>query len=148
MFEQKREKFSAAATAEKSYQDKPFIEVEQMFTDLTSEEASVIEGGGFARVNYIKALKAGADEYGNPDDTYIKIGRHRIWGAKEMSTGQREYVGSGRILTKKSEISLFDSDPGRDDGMGWVNIYPWEKGTFTATLEGSGSEYEVNYTIQ
>lgn len=35
--------------------------IEQLFTDLTSEQASVVEGGATLHIQFIKAIKADAD---------------------------------------------------------------------------------------
>lgn len=120
----------------------------ELFTELTSEQASMIEGGAFVTVNSIRAITASSD--GDPtDEAKIKVGKNEIWGSYPMRTGDSLRVGRGRNFNSSTVIRVYDDDtwPNPDDFAGGTRIYPSQRGNFTRTVEGEKSRYELNYTI-
>lgn len=120
---------------------------EQLFTELTSEQASVIEGGRKVTVKSITCIKAGADtpSWLNDDDIYIKIGDQRIWGINSMDDGQTMNVNTTVDYSGSTKISVWDDDPGFDDFIGSITVNGAYGGP-AKTVEGSGSKYSVNFT--
>ena len=125
-------------------------QVEQMFTVLTPQEASVIEGGAYVRVNRIKAITASSDGSDDPtDEVKIHVGGTNIWGSYSMVSGMTRNVGRGRRFDNPTLIEIFDDDtwPNPDDSAGSISINPSMRGTFTRPASGDKSQYEVNFTI-
>jgi hypothetical protein len=125
------------------------ISNEQLFTELTSEEAAVIEGGAFVLIEKIQAIKANADLVGK-DDTYITIGGQKIWGDRGMGTGDSAVVNLGVGFNNQTTVALFDKDPkvlgiGNDDPMGSFTVSGATNGTAIRRVSGSGSTYDVYY---
>lgn len=127
---------------------------EQLFTELTPEEGSVIEGGAFLAVHGIYAVKAGADTFGN-DDTLIKVATggttKQIGGEYSMSSGKYASVGQGIEFNDLARLDLYDEDGiwSRDDHMGgfWISPTSTNGPKWSPLLSGSGSQYYVNYSV-
>lgn len=121
---------------------------EQLFTELTPEQASVIEGGKTLRLYSIKANKAGADPVGN-DEPYIIFKGNKVWSGS-MGTGDFRAINKGGLTFQGTEtISLYDDDasPNRDDLIkSFLINSPTGKPT-SIILEGSGSSYTLNYEV-
>ncbi len=122
---------------------------EQLFTELTSEQASVIEGGKTRTltIKSIKCIKAGADTptWLNDDDIYIKVGDQRIWGINSMDDGQSMNVNTSVLYNGSTNISVWDDDPGPDEFIGSITVNgPY--GGPAKLVTGSGSQYSVNFT--
>lgn len=121
---------------------------EQLFTELTSEEAAVIEGGAELRLYSIEAIKTGMDSFGS-DDVYLKVNGSKEWGTTKMSAGDTKYISKNRIVGDgKTTIDLFDDDPWprRDDLIATIKVGK-TNGYKTVTLKNSKSEYRLTYAI-
>jgi hypothetical protein len=122
----------------------------QLFTELTSEQAAVVEGGATLKLYSIKALKAGADLIG-PDDTYMRVNGHQIWGVYKMKTGQTRTINKFVDFSDRAFVQLFDRDLGKDDYLGGFQASTTPTGRpdkpATAFLSGSGSRYEISYAV-
>ncbi len=122
---------------------------EELFSELTPEQASVIEGGKFLYIDKIQAIKTGADPWG-PDDTYITVNTQKIWGAVEMSAGQTRSVNVGTMFDNSAKINLFDKDGGffgDDDYMGGFTVSQPTNGIVPMRVTGGGSAYDVYYSV-
>jgi hypothetical protein len=121
---------------------------EQLFTELTSEEAAVIEGGKRITLSRIKCVKANMDSpaWANSDDVYIKLGDQTVWGPRSMDDGHEiDLEGIGKNFNHSIGVSLWDSDPGFDDEIG-----SWGVGGGSGTLEfknANGSKYLLTYQV-
>lgn len=122
---------------------------EQLFTELTPEEAAVIDGGRRVTLNKVKCIKSGADGWLNSDDLFIKIGEDRVWGPRSIDDGDiKELNNIGRDFSGSITVSLRDQDPGNpDDALGSFNVSRVTNGWKTATVSGSDSKYEVTYKV-
>lgn len=124
------------------------INNEQLFTELTSEEASVVEGGLAIIISSMQAIRAGADTFG-ADDTYITADGRRIFGPVSFSSGQSRSVGAGAENGRSSiRINLFDEDGflgGGDDSLGGFTARNTNGAQVRARVSGSGSTYDVFY---
>ncbi|MDJ0621169.1 MAG: hypothetical protein QNJ63_31280 [Calothrix sp. MO_192.B10] len=131
-----------------SNSDLSFVDEEQLFTELTSEEAAVIEGGLTLKLYWIKALKANAD-WGrlNRDDTYIRVNGRTVWGVKKMKSGQTRSINKFVDFNRSASIQLFDRDPGKDDFMGGFTVSKPTGRRLTGFAWGSGSTYALNYEV-
>ncbi len=118
----------------------------QLFTELTSEQAAVVEGGLFITIDKIHAIKAGADTF-SADDTYITIDGGKIWGDYSMTSGQTRTVNRGLSTSGSSaRVELFDADwPDADDSLGGFTAYHTNFEQRRARVSGSGSIYDVYY---
>lgn len=120
----------------------------QLFTELSSAEASAIAGGAFVTVNSIRAITASSDK-DSTDDVKIKVGGKEIWGSYHMESGDFANVARGRRFNSTTKIEVYDDDnwPNPDDFAGSTSIYPWQRGNFTKIVSGEKSKFELNYTI-
>ena len=133
--------------------DSSLIDEEQLFTELTAEEATVIEGGNVLFLSSIKAVKTGGDLWGK-DEPYLLLNGRRIWGWKRMSTGQTISIGqvffegSGR---QNLQLWEYDRGPNNDDFMGSVRIDVSRLGSrtarFRARVGGRLTAYDLKYTV-
>ena len=118
---------------------------EQLFTELTPEQAAVVEGGLFIHIERLDAIKAGADTL-SKDDTYIKINGEKIWGKESFRTGQKRDVNRGLSVDSSfARVTLFDQDFGDDDYLGGFTAYNTSGSERRAQVSGSGSTYDVYY---
>ncbi|MBD3884668.1 hypothetical protein IFO70_23300 [Phormidium tenue FACHB-886] len=123
---------------------------DQLFTDLTAEQAAVVEGGAkLLSVRKIQAIRAGADTFG-ADDTYLTINGEKVFGPRGMSTGNTATVNRAVEFSGSATISLFDEDGflnGDDDFMGSFSVSQATQGTQRARVSGGGSTYDVYYRV-
>ncbi|NEO24777.1 hypothetical protein [Moorena sp. SIO4A5] len=124
------------------------VDEKQLFTELTSEEAAVIEGGLTLKLYSIKALKANAD-WGrfNRDDTYILVNGRTVWGVHKMKTGQTRNINKFVDFNNFANIQLFDRDFGKDDFMGGFIVNQPTGGKLRGFAWGSGSTYALIYEV-
>ena len=127
------------------------VSSEQLFTELTPEQAAVIEGGVFLLVDGIQAIRAGADGFpSGKDDTYITVNGQRLTGEIGMSTGDYASVNRGIGFDGSARLELFDADGflnGKDDNMGGFTVTGPTNGPAIARVSGSGSTYDVYYRV-
>ncbi|NEO16560.1 MAG: hypothetical protein F6J98_47215 [Moorea sp. SIO4G2] len=128
-----------------SNSDLSLVDEEQLFSELTSEEAAVIEGGLTLILHSIQAVKAGADRRGR-DEAYLLVNNVKWWGVKKMKTGQSRSINEIIPFGGSANIQLFDRDPGTDDFMGDLRISQ-PTGLSITTLSGSGSIYKLTYEV-
>ena len=128
------------------------VSSEQLFTELTPEQAAVIEGGLSLYIDKIEAIRTGADALGR-DDVYINANGNKIWGGKKgerMRAGDTKSVETSFSFDGSATIDLFDRDPGKDDFLGSFTVNSVTNGTTAATVslgQLSASEYKVFYTV-
>ena len=128
---------------------------EQLFTDLTPEEAALIEGGAVF-LSYIQALKLTKDEKDKRDEPYLLVNGRKIWEAKGgMKVGDIRKVGKfafdPRMFGGIPNIQLWENDgTGRcsDDFIGQLRVTkPTPRGRRVATFTGSGAKYRLFYSV-
>jgi hypothetical protein len=125
---------------------------EQLFTELTAEEASVIEGGATLILHNATAIQAGADfGWSNGDDLKIKVNGRQVFGTlDDVDTGETAYINKRVSFSGTAKINLFDGDPwpNDDDYMGGFTVGTTPtNGTQTMRVSGSGSTYDITYSI-
>ncbi|MEB3179934.1 MAG: hypothetical protein VKL59_12985 [Nostocaceae cyanobacterium] len=125
---------------------------EQLFTELTPEEASVVEGGARLILYNATAIKADAD-FGpsNGDDVYIKVNGNKIFGTvNDVDTGETVNINRVISFNGTARVNFFDNDPwpNDDDSLGGFTVGSTPTGgTRTARIRGSGSVYDVTYRV-
>lgn len=126
----------------------------QLFADLTPEEAAVIEGGTVF-LSHIKALKLTKDEKDNRDEPYLSAYGRNIWAAKKgMKVGDTRKIGKfiSSPLRGFTNIKLWENDGSSklsDDFIGQLTVTPrTPKGKNVATLTGSGAKYKLFYFVR
>ncbi|MDZ8092218.1 MAG: hypothetical protein RMZ42_09780 [Nostoc sp. DedQUE05] len=123
---------------------------EQLFTNLTPEEAAIIEGGYNLYVSSIVCLKDGADTF-SQDDVYANVTVDEITSRLDvggMSAGDGKNLGWEFNFFENAEISFFDSDwPDSDDALGGFSVSGPTNGIQRTTISGGGSRYRVSYSV-
>ena len=119
----------------------------QLFTDLTSEEAAVVEGGKKIILHKVEAIKSAADGFKNSDDLYIKLGKKTVWGPRSIDNGDIKNLGISRNFSKFLKVSLWDEDIRNDDPLGSFTAKNRTSGKKTRILKGSDSKYELTYSV-
>lgn len=119
---------------------------EQLLTDLSAEQAAIVEGGMLLKIHSIEAAHAGADVAG-ADDTYIKVDSSKIWGVTSMSTGSKRSVNYEKSFTYNASVALFDEDWGPDDYLGGFSVSRVTNGEQIAQVSRGGSTYNVYYSV-
>ncbi len=82
---------------------------EQLFTDLTSEEAAIVEGGAY-RLTTIECLRA-TDGFGDADEPYINAGGRKVWSGS-MQKGSTATINK---TISGNRVTLYDADPWPND---------------------------------
>ena len=118
---------------------------EQLFTELTPTEAAVIEGGKTLRLYKIEAIEANADTFGK-DEAYLNFDGKKIW-SRSMGTGSSAEIDLSLNFTGTATLNLYDDDKTGDDFIdGFVANKP-TGGKKVAKLSGSGSKYQLTYSV-
>ena len=132
--------------------DLSLVDEEQLFTELTSEEAAVIEGGLTLHLQSIKAIRVGADSGSRfswqrkKDEAYLRVNQRTVWGVKKMKRGQESSIQKLVNIGESAVIQLFDQDRyNRDDPMGLLYIN--QRGNFRRYMQGSGSLYALTFRV-
>ncbi|MBI4781734.1 MAG: hypothetical protein HY785_10430 [Oscillatoriophycideae cyanobacterium NC_groundwater_1537_Pr4_S-0.65um_50_18] len=131
----------------------------QLFTDLTSEQAAIVEGGLTVTIHSIQCLKAGADGFfGGKDEAFIKssdsgfIENPGVTATSVMSmdSGDSRTVNrTWRNFKNSLRIDLFDLDGNfgnSDDHMGGFTAKSTGGQVFSKRVSGSGSRYRIFYS--
>lgn len=119
---------------------------EQLFTDLTPEKASMIQGGATkVTFNNLVIKKLTSDEFpGGGDEPFIRMNGDVIWKAKGVKPNDRRPINVTRPIAK---AQIWEDD-GFDDFIGELGFSTSSpKGTRTAVRKGSGAVYEINFTV-
>lgn len=126
----------------------------QLFTELTSEEASVIEGGAYLVLHSATALKTGADfPYWNGDDLYIVANGKKIFGTvNDVDKGETVNINKTIAFSQSAKVTLVDDDlnvfGNKDDFLGSFTVGTTPtNGKRTVVVGGSGSAYRVTYSV-
>lgn len=123
---------------------------EQLFTNLTPEEASILEGGYNLYVSSIVCLKDGADTFSG-DDVYANVTVDDITSRLDvggMKAGDGKNLGWDFSFGGNAVISFFDSDsPDSDDALGGFSVSGPTNGIQRNIITGSGSTYRVSYSV-
>lgn len=125
---------------------------EQLFTELTPEEAAVIEGGKKTlTLHKIKCVKANMDTPAslNSDDVYIKIGDLKVWGTNSMDDGHIiDFNNIAMDFDGSINVSLWDDDPGFDDHIATRSVSSITNGWKSLAFENpNGSSYRLTYKV-
>jgi hypothetical protein len=126
---------------------------EQLFTELTPQEAAVIEGGKRIFLQRIKCIRSRADDGlingPNTDDVKITLGGDSVWGPRSMDDGHEiDLHEIGKTFNGSIRVRLSDHDPADpDDFLGQFTANNITNGWKTVPLEGSGSKYELTYKV-
>ena len=129
---------------------------EQLFTDLTPEEAAIIAGGVNLWLGTIKALR-GTDQHefrpDNTEEVYIQTSKGtRLWSGGLNVGNKGKYINKSiRGITSRF-FSVFDYDNpnsgrGGNDFIGALSLKK-RKGKYNATLFSTkNSIYKLSYRI-
>lgn len=120
---------------------------EQLFTELTPEQAAVIEGGKTLRLYSIKCLTANADFIGK-DEAYFTLGGNKIWSRSMGSDEPRVPINKSYGFEGAPHLALYDADSyAPDDLMGYVGVNGGTGVIEDKVFDGSGSTYLVTYQV-
>ncbi|MEH2211417.1 hypothetical protein [Nostoc sp.] len=126
------------------------LSLENLFTELTSEQSSAIEGGGFLLIDGFQIINAGADSTSG-DDPYITVNGQTLAGRfDDVGTGQYIAVNRGLGFDGLANVNFFDYDDffnGGDDYLGGFTVTGATNGQNVTQVSGGGSTYDVYYRV-
>ena len=136
---------------------------QNLCTEITDKQASSVQGGLKVTIDTIKAIEVGADKGSDffdfvsflaNDDTQLFINGKlaRDFGGESFGNGSIRKPGITQDIGKSGTIKLVDSDKGNflrggDDPMGSFTVNGPTNGLVTKTISGSGSTYDVTYSV-
>lgn len=112
---------------------------DRLFTELTPEEGSAVEGGAKLHIRSIFADKP------SEDDPYIMVGGKKgIFKAKNFNRGSKD-IFKTVSFTGDTTLSVWDEDPGdnNDDILGFGRIGSAPTGVKFVNVMG----YRVSYQV-
>jgi hypothetical protein len=120
---------------------------ESLFTELTADQAQMLEGGKRIDILTVRCIKAGADPSGAEELFFTINGQNFLLGNPiSMQTNGVANVGVSANFTGTANVSLFDRDTsGGNDFVGGFSAS--SNGQQTRRVSGSGSIYEVTYRV-
>lgn len=124
---------------------------EHLFSEISPEQAAIVEGGLNVAITRIDCLKAGADGFlSGGDDVYVKLN-----GSRAADFIDSFKTGTSRTLDpaifssnsgSSATIDLFDADDtSRDDFLGGFTVSSTGGKVVSKRISGSGSKYRVFY---
>jgi hypothetical protein len=123
---------------------------ESLFTELTADQAEMLEGGKRVDILLVRCIKAGADGSG-ADELFFNInGQNLPIGGQTISmlTNGVANVGVSANFNGAATVSLFDKDTSSsNDLMGSFSVSTNTNGSKTVRVSGSGSTYDVTYRV-
>jgi hypothetical protein len=122
---------------------------ESLFTELTADQAEMLEGGKRIDILTVRCIKAGAD-VGNPDDLFFVINGQNfgLGNPISMQTGGVANGGVGATFNGTANVSLFDKDGSGTSGADLVGSFSASSnGQQTRRVSGSGSTYDVTFKV-
>jgi hypothetical protein len=127
------------------------IHNEQLFADLTPEEAAVVKGGTTATLNIkrIHAIRLTTDDrLSGKDEPYIRVSGDKVWGPTGINQGEILGVYHLRGVGSNATIQLWEDDPLYDDGLGTLSLFRKGFGLdLLHTFKGKGGEYRIRYDL-
>jgi hypothetical protein len=116
---------------------------ESLFTDLTADQAQVLEGGKRIDILTVRCIQAG----GGSDNLFFTINGQNVMFGRTigMQAGSVANVGVSANFDGTATISLFDKNNSSSSlgSLGSTN----NNGTRTRQVSGGGSKYEVTYRV-
>lgn len=127
---------------------------ESLFTELTADQAQMLEGGKRIDILTVRCIKAGADG-GSFEELFFTINgqNFRLGNPLSMQAGVTANGGVSANFNGTANVSLFDKDGNGTfgnptAGADFVGSFSASSnGTQTRRVSGSGSEYEVTFRV-
>ena len=126
---------------------------EQLFTEVTPEQAAIVEGGlQNVTLGTLRSIRSAADGATGTDEVFAVINgtRVRFQNPQSMQTGSVANFGAGANFSNTSPVtvSLFDKDGSNQADADFLGSFTISNGTTSGTrrVSGSGSTYEVSFT--
>jgi hypothetical protein len=120
---------------------------ESLFTELTADQAQMLEGGKRIEILFVRCIKAGADSDGS-DELFFDINNQKFLRNNpiDLRTNGVANVGVGANFNGTAHVSLFDKDGtfGADFVGGFSTS---SNGQQTQRVSGGGSIYDVTYRV-
>jgi hypothetical protein len=122
----------------------------QLFTELSTEQAAVVEGGlSQVQILTVRCVKAGADSDGT-DEVFASFnGTDSNFGRPiTMRTGSVANFGQSGGSGNSIRVALFDKDGSNRnsaDFLGGFTVSSAVRNPQTRRISGSGSTYEVTF---
>lgn len=126
---------------------------ETLFTEISPEQAAVVEGGLQVLLTSIRCIKAGAD-LGSGDDVFVRYNSRdanalngpdlTFAKPKSMTTGSFSNISTKGSASGSVRVDLFDKDSTGPQLLGGFRVS--SAGRRTRTVSGSGSTYEISFT--
>ena len=124
---------------------------EQLFTDLTPEEAAVLEGGFKMRLHNLYAGSITYDDRrgrSGADEPAFYVNGRKKWAGKGLRRGKAIKVGKTISTDSLYNLKFLERDPGKDDPVRFERLVLGRGGKYwTAVFRGSGASYGLNFSF-
>jgi hypothetical protein len=115
---------------------------ESLFTELTADQAQVLEGGKRITILLVRCIQA----TNGSDKLFFTINGENVGSTINMQAGSVANVGvSANFSPGKAVVLLFDKDNSASPRIG--GFHAFDNGTKTRQVGSNGSKYEVTYQI-
>jgi hypothetical protein len=123
---------------------------ESLFTELTADQAEMLEGGKRISILQVFCLEAGADA-DRSDELFFVINGQNFLLSNPLSMQRNSVVqpGLGVNFNGTASVSLMDKDGSSASGADLLGSFSASSigKSQTATVSGSGSRYRVIYSV-
>jgi hypothetical protein len=127
---------------------------ESLFTELTADQAQMLEGGKRIDILLVRCIKAGADSDGTDELFFTIHGKQfRVGNPIGMRTGSVANVGVSTTIDGQVNVdgtvnvSLFDKNGSGVLGSTFIGGVNVPSGTHTLRASGHGSTYDVTVRV-
>ncbi|AFY93337.1 hypothetical protein [Chamaesiphon minutus] len=123
---------------------------ESLFTELTTDQAQMLEGGKRIDILTVRCIKAGADSDGTDELFFTINGQNfRLGNPISIRTGGVANAGAGTTFSgNTANVGLFEKDGNSAIGANFIGGFiDSVNGTRTRRVSGAGSVYEVTYKV-
>lgn len=119
----------------------------QLFTELTPEQASIVEGGAWLQIGALYSEYTGADP-DSGDDAYIEVNGKKLWGTKEFNGKMSYSVDKGIFFKDYAFINVIDKDDSSNQLVGYGHMSEHNNlGSWVKLNSANGSQYWIYYQM-
>ena len=129
----------------KSLEDFNCVNDQQLFTELTPQEAAAIEGGYLLKLDSLKCFK----ETPRPgsDEISVRVEGRAVWYYGDFDSGEHWAINVAGEYNKPVTVSIWEEDVWGSNIIGEVYVTESTPRFAFRDLYGDGSHYRLNYGV-